>query len=374
MFRPAIQKTQWLVGLAIFNILMLVWATNSVSQEKAICYDHKIEASTLMQRAMDVLKISQIGENGTFVGDSENDPNKTMLIGTKFSLTTTDIGDLDAKLTTLNPNMAAMIVDMFMQIGLTKHDTIAVTCTGSMPGANLALYAACEVTGVTPIIISSVGASQWGATNPYFTWLDMETILYKEKVFSHKSIASSIGGGGDTGKGLTIAGRDLLWESIYRNDVPLIQEDSLHQSINKRIEFFEEHNSLFNYQALINIGGGAASVGPRINTKLIRPGVSTPNSLKGLSGRSVIRHFARHNIPVIHLQNIRKLAREYNLPIAPIPSPEIGLGTLFSSPQYNLVITIIALFLSIIALVSVGTYSHNQIKKRMESYEPDSII
>ena len=40
--------------------------------------------------------------------------------------------------------------------------------------------------GITPITISSLGASQWGANQIDFTWLDMESILVKNGLYSHK--------------------------------------------------------------------------------------------------------------------------------------------------------------------------------------------
>ena len=120
---------------------------------------------------MATLKESRM-EKGVFI-DIENDPNETGLVGSPFSLVTTDEGDLDAKLTTLDPNFAAAIVDLMSQINLLKNDTIAVLMTGSMPGANLAVLTACKALNIHPVAITSVGASQWGANHVYFTWLVM---------------------------------------------------------------------------------------------------------------------------------------------------------------------------------------------------------
>ena len=93
-----------------------------------------------------------------------------------YSLITTDEGDLDAKLTTLDPNFSAVIVDLLFTAGL-ENDTIAVMLTGSMPGANIALLSACQVMGIHPIIISSIGASQWGANQVTLRGLIWKTFL-----------------------------------------------------------------------------------------------------------------------------------------------------------------------------------------------------
>ena len=51
-----------------------------------------------MTDAMSILKNTRM-EKGVFI-DIENDPNETGLVGSPYSLITTDEGDLDAKLTT----------------------------------------------------------------------------------------------------------------------------------------------------------------------------------------------------------------------------------------------------------------------------------
>ncbi|MBT3251182.1 MAG: poly-gamma-glutamate system protein [Candidatus Marinimicrobia bacterium] len=373
MFRPVIQKTRVLAGLALFNLIVFYVAINSQVNEKSRGYEIKIEAAGYMQDAMIALKDYRLGDSGVFV-DSENDPNETTLIGSQYGPTTTDEGDLDAKLTTLNPNFAALIIDMMIEAGVEYGDAVAVSLTGSMPGANIATFAAGKALNLDLHIITSVGASQWGANDPYYTWLDMETILNEREVFDFKSEAASIGGKGDNGKGVSIFGRELLWESIYRNNVTLIQEDSLVLSIDRRLDIYSEDLPLNNYSALINIGGGAASIGPSINSRLIPSAVSFPGDLLELSGRSIVRDFSRNNIPIIQILDIHDLADTYALPWAPIPTPVIGEGIIFSQLKYNFWITLLCLILAIASVTAVGIYSHKQIKERMANYEPESIL
>ena len=94
-----------------------------------------------MQKAMSILKNHRM-EESVFI-DIENDPNETGLVGSPFSLITTDEGDLDSKLTTLDPNFSAVMVELMYQLGLKDGDTIAVLMTGSMPGANIAVLTYC---------------------------------------------------------------------------------------------------------------------------------------------------------------------------------------------------------------------------------------
>ena len=152
-----------------------------------------------MKESMNTLKSYRM-ESSVFI-DDENDPNETGLIGSPFSLITTDEGDLDAKLTTLDPNFSAGMVELMVQIGIEKNDTVAVLLTGSMPGGNIAVLTGLKALGAYPVVITSVGASQWGANHIDFTWLDMEKILYEESPESlpkdeynaiHKEIAKRV--------------------------------------------------------------------------------------------------------------------------------------------------------------------------------------
>ncbi|MDP6684451.1 MAG: hypothetical protein QGH24_00715, partial [Candidatus Marinimicrobia bacterium] len=62
MFRPAIQKTRVLVSLALVNLLLFVWASNSTGWVKAPGYNYKIQAAALMRSAMELLKESRYGK------------------------------------------------------------------------------------------------------------------------------------------------------------------------------------------------------------------------------------------------------------------------------------------------------------------------
>jgi poly-gamma-glutamate system protein len=254
-------------------------------------------------------------------------------------------------------------------------DTIAVAFTGSMPGANIGVLAACSAMEIHPVIITSLGASEWGATDPYFTWVDMETELFRQDVFKKVSIAASMGGGGDRGKDLSPNGRELLKEAINRNYHILqsIQEKDLESSISKRIDLFGKVLPLSDYKVYLNVGGGAASVGPRINARLVPPGLSSAASLKGDLADCVLKRFVDVNVPVIHIHNIEELAEKYDLPFSPIPMPETGIGQIFAQLIFNRTISLIALILTLGSLTAVGLRSHRQVKEVME-YDPEASL
>jgi len=373
MFRPVIQQTRVLFGLAVFCLGLLFWASSSKDKILLENYDEKVRSAELMNKAMSVLKDYRLS-NGVTNIDSISDPNFTYLIGKKFGPITIDNAHLSEKQTSLNPNLSALFIDLLKNSKLQKGDSVAISMTGSYPGLNIAMLSACKVLDLKPVIISSVGSSQWGANSPNFTWLDMENILREEKIFSYKSVAASIGGKSDIGKNIGDNGRDILWASIYNNNIPLIYEDSLALNISKRIEYYSTHSPLKTFKAYINIGNNSASIGRGVNAELIPQGVSTSTELTDIYGDSVVKTFAQRNISIIHIHDLHELQKEYLFPWAPVPLPEVGDGKLYFELRYNMWITIIALILSAGFTIGIGIYSHKQIKERVYSYEPDSIL
>ena len=371
-FKPVIQETRTLVVLAIISIIAYSIAFFSRMEFVSNTYDIKINASTKMQESMKMLKNIRM-EKGVFI-DIENDPNETGLVGSQFSLITTDEGDLDAKLTTLDPNFAAAMVELLSRANLTSRDTIALMLTGSMPGANMAMLIACKAMDIYPFIISSIGASQWGANDPEMTWLDMERILFEHGYISSRSIAASIGGRNDRGRLLSPKGRELIRYNIENNKLPLISGKGLEDNVNKRMEYFGAHN----YKAVVNIGGGVASLGTSFNLRLIKPGIVYRKDIEKISRgdgiEGAVVKFSKQNIPLIHILNIQKLTDELGMKYAPIPIPEIGEGSLYAIEKYDLKITILSLIIVSLSVVIAGWKSKQQIKEIMTSHDPESII
>jgi len=371
-FKPVIQETRTLVFLAVISIAAYSIAYFSRKEFVSTTYEIKIKAATMMQESMNMLKNIQM-EKGVFI-DQENDPNETGLVGSQFSLITTDKGDLDAKLTTLDPNFAAAMVELLNRADLVKGDTIAVMLTGSMPGANMAMLIACKAMDIYPFIISSIGASQWGANDPEMTWLDMERILFKQGYISSRSIAASIGGRNDQGRLLSPKGRELIRNNIKKNSLPLISGTGLEDNIDQRMKYFGKKH----YKAVINIGGGVASLGTSFNLRLLQPGIVNRKNIEKISRgdgiEGTVVRFAKQNIPLIHVLNIQKLTDELGMKYAPIPLPEIGEGRLYAVEKYDLNMTVLSLLIVSISVVITGWKSKQQIKEIMTNHDPESII
>jgi poly-gamma-glutamate system protein len=285
--------------------------------------------------------------------DEVNDPNQTALIGQEYTMITTDRGYIDSKLSATNPNFAAVVVQLLKDAGVEEGDNVAVALSGSFPGLNISVFAALETLKVNPIVITSVGASNYGANDPYFTWLDMETVLNNSNVFHNRSVAASIGGGFDVGRGLSPEGRNLIEKAIKRNDVEFINEKHLENSIARRMEVYEEHNNGKPIEAYINVGGGIASLGNTINGKLIPPGLTEFLPMRNFPVRGTIIQMGQNKVPIIHLLNINQLTKKFGLPNSPVPLPEPGEGEIFVQTKYSMLITSIATAFLVIIIILV---------------------
>lgn len=337
--------------LSVFALLAIIAVENSKLDVKQEWYNEKLEAARLSKLAAEYLKNHRL-ENGVFV-DEVNDPNQTALIGQEYTLISTDRGDIESKLSSLNPNFAAVIVQLLKDAGLNEKDNVAISFTGSFPGLNISVMAAVETLRLRPIIITSVGSSNFGANDPYFTWLDMENILNKANIFHSRSLAASIGGGSDNGRGLSPEGRDLIIAAIRRNEMDFIYEKHLENSIARRLEIYEKNSNNEPVKAYINVGGGIASLGNAINGNLIPAGLTEYLPVKNFPVHGVIIDMGKRGIPIIHLLNIGQLLEKFDLPLSPVPLPEPGDGGIFTQKRYNFVVTLIATLILVTVIIFV---------------------
>ena len=345
-------KSNIVLGLLfLLALLAFIAVENGKLDVKQDYYNEKLQAAKLSQAAENHLKNYRL-ENGVFI-DDVNDPNQTALIGQEYSLITTDQGNIESKLSAMNPNFAAVIVQLLKDAGLKEKDRVAVAFSGSFPGMNISVMAALETLDLQPVVITSVGASNFGANDPYFTWLDMESLLQKSGNFHFRSVAASIGGGNDIGRGLSPEGRDLIVKAIERNDVEFIHENHLENSIARRMEIYEKSGSGKPVRAFINVGGGIASLGNTINGQLIPSGLTEQLPMSNFPLHGVIVQMGRKGIPIIHLLNIDQLLEKYGLPSNPVPLPDPGDGGIFIQKKYNLLVTSIATAILVLVIVYI---------------------
>jgi len=290
-----------------------------------------------------------------------------------------------SKQTTVNPNFAAVVVQWLKDLRIKSGDVVAVGVSGSFPAVNVAVYAALHELGIEPVIISSTAASQYGANDPNFTWLDMEAALRKSQVFPYKSVAASLGGVGDDAIGLTKRGRNMLERAIERNKIPVLAEvepkrpapvettenDSEQTELNftlvdqdrvrERVRLYHEVAGDRPIKAYVNVGGGTVSVGTKVGKRKFVPGVNSrpPKGIEDMPP-SVLGAFLELGIPGIHLTQMIELAERNGLEIAPRVTPEVGSGDIFQKRQANrwlasIVLALILLSLFVIARAPWGT-------------------
>ncbi len=349
----SIRSTKVLIVLATISALLMISVELTKKNTQKPYYAEKYAASQLMLSCMNYLKEVEFPDEINL--DPINDPNDTRIVGPRFSIITTGRGSHSAKLSTTNPNSAAMMVEIFKETGLQSGDNLAMCFTGSFPGLNIAAVAAAEVLDLELSIIASVTSSSWGATDPDHTILDMYTEMYDGKLLSSPIMAASIGANQDIGKSLSMRGRQAALNAINRNEIPLINERSLSQNIDLRMELFKsaEENTGNDIDAFINIGGGVASLGSRDNSDELRNGyLNDLSSDEFRSPKGVVYEMHQAGIPIINMKEVERLLYAYNMPIDPYPMPQIGSGGIYYGRSYNLLLVCSSL-ISLITLISI---------------------
>ena len=361
-----------LMPLALLTLAGSFWVESGRRVVTSPHYEQMLQAAKVSAQAAAVLKLERL-EKGVFV-DPVNDPAETALIGQEYSQITTDRGYLDAKLASTDPNFAAVIVEMLHQLGLERGDCVAVAVTGSFPALNISALAALETFGARPVVISSVGASNFGATDPYFTWLDMERLLVEKDVLKTRSTAASMGGSNDTGRGLSPKGRQLLRDAIERAGARPLVDMKIDESIRSRVEIYQQGCGKQPVAAYLNVGGGVASLGHALNGDLVPSGPNASLPVRNYPARGAMMRIAegtgQGQVPVIHLLNIRQLRDRYGLEPVRDSLPEPGTGRVFGEERYELVrtsavtlivlATLITLFIVDRRAHQLGTTDHGQ--------------
>lgn len=283
-----------------------------------------LKAARLMAEAEKVLAACK--EKAGFPLDEAADPNRTGLIGVETSDITTSLGNLQAKRTSTNPDFAALLVYLAAKAGVRQGDYVAVGASSSFPALILASVVAAETLGAKPVLIVSLGSSEWGANQPGFGWLEMEDCLRRAGLVGAAAAGVSLGGDEDAGGGMSEAVRQSLLAKIQGRGLMLIEGGSLEDDVRQRLRAYRIRAGLGRLALFINIGGNWANLGRSSSVLKLKPGllgkkeVSTPEP--GESG--VLQAMTGRGVPVIHLLNIKGLAERYGLPWDPKPPPTPG--------------------------------------------------
>jgi len=296
-------------------------------------------------------------ENGIPV-DQATDPNGTCLIGPEHSELFTSLGQLEAKRTSLAPDMAGLVAHLLREAGVGEGDRVAVGASGSFPGLLVATLAAVNALGAEPVSIISVGASSYGATRPGFHLADIYGIMAAESLAPGTPAAVSLGGSGDVGSEFDPSFREVLLGDLRARGLRVIQVRGLRENVRERLALYGLEPDLGGAEegdpaipqasgssaaggeplaAFVNVGGAEVNLGTSFLVLNLPPGLVWPpddgsEESAERSGsdaltfpprleRGMIFEMLDRGIPVIHLLHVRGLALRYGLPWDPLPLP-----------------------------------------------------
>lgn len=371
-FRPIMLLLMAFVSLAC--LYLVETHKHLVPQEH---YTLKLKAAELSQRAMIAIKNERIRRG--YKIDKRFDTAESGLIGVKQSIITSDHGSLRSKRISVDPNLAALMVQWLSDLKLRTGDVVAVGMTGSFPGLDISTLAAIQAMELKPLLIVSSSASNWGANMPDFSWLDMLHHLNTHNILLAKPLAASIGADRDIGLNLEARGVTKILAQIKKYNLPLIQESMVSDAIDKRLQIYSEASGQEEIKAYINIGGGWASIGKhfakpnltkeqkeKIKSSYLKTGPNIDLPVTLANTNSVAIRYLKQGIPVINVKDIYKIAADYNLsPWTKYTS--IGVGTLFFHEKYNIAWAFIGLI--IIVLVCYIEMRMQRHKKVIEAQE-----
>lgn len=339
--RPNIQLLSVFSVLLLGTIIINIFFTNSHAHPNI---DQMNEARNLCQSWMDVI------DNKKYELDIRSDvissvPNKA-LIGNDWSEITTTLGTLEAKELTTNPDFAALMVKLISDAGMDKERRAGVMLSGSFPALAIATFAALQTLEMEAVIVASLGASSFGANQPQATWLDYEAWLADASTFSYNTSLVTRGAENDNGAGLMEEGVKYLDLAALRNRKTVFVPSDLQEAMMVRTDFFKKAN----IDILINIGGGQAAVGSCVHNLSIPIGLNRTYTSCLDEDRGVICRMSEQGIPFIHLLNVKDLAVQNGIPIAPgkIYSASVGL---YNERGSNKIAVTILLIFGLIGLV-----------------------
>lgn len=332
-----------LVILAAAALLMLGFLETTRSRPADRLYPTKLVAAQRMELATRALREERLARGIPI--EPEIDPNATGLIGPEYTAITTTLGYLPAKRTSTNPNMAGVIVAMLDRAGAKPGKCAAVGFSGSFPALNVAVLCALQAMELKPVIVSSVGASSYGANDPRFTWLDMEQVLHERGLFPWRSDAVSPGGITSIPTLFGDEGLRAMRAAIARSGRPALDEqgdETLQPDVARRMALYETgcggRPAVF-----INVGGSLPALGSCREAHALPTGFLSPGIRSTSPDCGVVFRMAAAGVPVIHLLDIRKIARDYGLPVDPAPLPAVPDGRVMSQGGYSRTTALIGL-------------------------------
>jgi poly-gamma-glutamate system protein len=235
------------------------------------------------------------------------------LLGEDYTPMTTTLGSRIAKEVSTNPSWSAITLRLLSEAGVARGDTVAVIVSASFPALALSVLAAVNELEAEPLLISSLGASSYGANVRRATWLDIEMWVRDAGVMDITSVLVTAGGEEDAGIGLSDEGLNWIVEAADRSGVELRWFDSLAGAIESRMKLLAASGA----KVVVNVGGGHASLGGCPHAAILPAGLWESGHGCQCDERGVLARASGLGLPVIHLLDIRRLAVRYGLDFEP---------------------------------------------------------
>ena len=264
---------------------------------------------------------------------SEDDIHKTGMIGLPYTGITTTSGALEAKRTAAWPDMAALCVRMLFEAGIRPGDTVGAGFSGSFPGMNLAVVAACESMAVNLVCISSVGASTYGANNPELTFPEMMFRLKQDGLIRTQSVAVTMGGYRDVGSDMDEELTSQIKQRLSDFGLNLVEEADFQTNLDLRENLYLQEGPI---NCFVAVGGNLTSLGQGESSVSLGQGVLRPEIPVRVDASSgLVQRYLARGIPVINLLNIKKIMADYSMPYDPVQWPPIGQSAVYSHIRYE---------------------------------------
>lgn len=256
-------------------------------------------------------KIDRMKKERRIFSDVETNIKYSSLIGNEFTDITTTLGSLEAKEISTNPKFAALFVKYLTDAGIDSSKTVGIILSGSFPALAISSLAAAQTLKLNVVLLSSLGASTFGANQPGATWIEMEKYLIEKGSLKHKSLIITTGAEDDNGGGLSEEGLDLMKNIANCLNVDLYRPASLKESIERKLDLFLENK----VDLVINIGGNQTSLGSCAHSSNIPNGFQNTYKSCNHLNRGIIARVSENNIPFINILNIKILSIENDISI-----------------------------------------------------------
>jgi len=274
--------------------------------------ERAVRAEETTRRGHDVLwhaKAQVLG--GATPGD------RSGLIGQELTPLVTTLGSLEAKKLSTSPAWARVLTERLAAEGIGPGSVVAASLSGSFPGLNLALAAACQALDARLVAVSSVTASAWGANEPGFTWPEMEARLVEAGVIAAVSVAVTAGGGSDRADDLAPEDRELAERirdaAATRLSAAALRPATFDEAVAARVRAYRRAAAGAPIALYANVGGADASLGRSPAILGLGAGFVHGPRLDRGPGGGVTAWFAAQRVPILMLLNVRELAVRWGI-------------------------------------------------------------